>query len=100
MSESSDEEPTLAQLYGSQRAAEVAADQKSDDSAMPDWMETHVSASTSQFYCASTVVCSSMVQLGCLLCFPHFAFGLCIILCICGEVFVLSATAFTSSDDT
>jgi hypothetical protein len=44
MSESSDEEPTLAQLYGSQRAAEVAAEQNSDDSAMPDWMETHVSA--------------------------------------------------------
>jgi hypothetical protein len=45
MSESSDEEPTLAQLCGNQRAAEVAAEQNSEDSAMPDWMETHVSAS-------------------------------------------------------
>lgn len=42
MAESSEEEPTLAQLYGSQRAAAVAAELNSDDSAMPDWMETHV----------------------------------------------------------
>uniref|UniRef100_A0A383W5Z5 Uncharacterized protein n=1 Tax=Tetradesmus obliquus TaxID=3088 RepID=A0A383W5Z5_TETOB len=41
MSESSDDEPTLAHLYGSQRAAAAAAAQNSDDSEMPDWMETH-----------------------------------------------------------
>jgi hypothetical protein len=45
MSDSSDKgEPTLAQVFGSQRAAAAAAaEQNSDDSAMPDWMETHVS---------------------------------------------------------